>query len=503
MQYPSFVGGSYVSAAITADQEDTINWYVELMEVPGATTRATLYPTPGVTELADYVDGVGKAHFFEGSREFAVVGGSFIEIDSAGSTTLRGTVATGTAPATICSNGPQGGAEATDTGEIFITAGGSINSDGVGTGGNGYIFNLKTNVFSQVRTGATFQGGMLDGYFLALDADTNAFFISGLLDGLTWDASQFARRSSASDPWRALKVMNPYIYLLGQHTSSAWYDAGSSPFPFAEHPSGRIPYGVAAPFSPAIAEGSLYWLASTESGIGPVVRATGFTPKRVSTHPVDLAIDGYSDITDAVGDSYEEAGHRFYLLTMPTGKITWVYDERSRLWHKRGTWSSIDSTYGAWRPQFHAYAHGQHRMLDNFSGKIYSMSNTDTTDAGGEILRRVRRAPAMEFENKRLYYSRFELGLQRGLGLTSGQGSNPQVMMRISNDGGHTWGNERWASAGKLGDYNIRVEWNRCGMGRRRVFEIVMSDPIPWRITNAWVEMTSLPKGVNPQAAVA
>lgn len=65
----------------------------------------------------------------------------------------------------------------------------------------------------------------------------------------------------------------------------------------------------------------------------------------------------------------------------------------------------------------------------------------------------------------------------------------PQMMMRFSDDGGWTWGVERMGSAGKTGQYGTRVHWHRLGTARRRVFEVSVTDPVPWRITNAYVDV--------------
>lgn len=67
-------------------------------------------------------------------------------------------------------------------------------------------------------------------------------------------------------------------------------------------------------------------------------------------------------------------------------------------------------------------------------------------------------------------------------------GSNPEIMLRLSNDGGRTWITEQIRTIGKLGEYWHRVRWNRLGCARRRVFEVSVSDPIPWRLVGAYVE---------------
>lgn len=67
-------------------------------------------------------------------------------------------------------------------------------------------------------------------------------------------------------------------------------------------------------------------------------------------------------------------------------------------------------------------------------------------------------------------------------------GSDPRVMLRLSNDGGKTWITEPWRAAGKVGEFYRRVRWNRLGSARRRVFEVSVTDPIPWRITAAYLK---------------
>jgi hypothetical protein len=481
--YPQFIGGSHVSQSPVADHQRTVNWYVEKLEQPGGTTQLALYPTPGVRTLATAATTPGRAHFARAAREFAVIGTTYVEIDAGGTITERGTVAVDEYPATISSNGDGGG-------QNFVTS-----------GNNGYLHDLGTNAFTQVRTGATRLGAHLNGYFLTLDADTSTLFLSDLLDGTTWDPTQFAQRSIEADPWVSLAVQDRYLWLFGETTSEVWYDAGSFPFPFAPHPSGLVPFGCRAIFSPKVAAGALHWLAQTKDGPGQIVRAAGFSPEVISTAPVQVALAGYSSLSDAVGDAYQDLAHSFYVLSFPTAQATWVFDARDQVWHERGTWLSAESRYDAWRPCFHAFVFNQHRMLDRASGAIYDLSPAYGTDAEDRPLRRLRRGPTLWDDQQRLFVSVFELHLEPGLGLTSGQGSDPQVTLRISTDGGKTWSSERGRSAGQLGHYDTRVRWWRCGSGRAWVAEIVVSDPIPWRILGALIEVSGPTAQPGGQAA--
>jgi hypothetical protein len=68
------------------------------------------------------------------------------------------------------------------------------------------------------------------------------------------------------------------------------------------------------------------------------------------------------------------------------------------------------------------------------------------------------------------------------------QGADPQVMLRWSDDGGHTWSNEHWRSIGRIGEYGQRAIWRRLGMTmklRDRVYELSGTDSVKMVIIDA------------------
>jgi hypothetical protein len=70
---------------------------------------------------------------------------------------------------------------------------------------------------------------------------------------------------------------------------------------------------------------------------------------------------------------------------------------------------------------------------------------------------------------------------------------DPQVMLRWSDDGGHTWSNNHWRSMGKTGAYGTRVIWRRLGMTlklRDRVYEVSGTDQTKIAIMGAELIMS-------------
>ena len=481
MRYANFIGGSFPTQSPVWSGERTINWYVEAAETGGAKAPSALLPVPGVTTFATHAtQSPVRALWAQNDRCFAIIGTACVEVSSDGTLTHRGTVAVdvGTDPATITSNGDGGG-------QLLITSGGRL-----------YTMRLNGNFWKCANDWHTWEspfvmGAMLDGYFLALD-QTSTVWVSSLLDGETWDALGFVQRSLGPDRWVAMAVVGRDLWLLGEATSEVWYNAGTTTFPFAPHPSGLISTGCAAKWSLATAGDTLCWLASTREGTCQVVRASGLSVTPISPKALDYTLGTYSVISDAVGWTYQQAGHTFYVLTFPTANATWAYDLTTGVWCERGTWVSGTASYEAWRPQYHAFAFGTHLVGDRNAGTIYELSLTADTDAGGAEIRRVRRAPVLSNEAKRLFFHRFTLDLEAGLGVAGGDGADPQILLRYSNDGGKTWAEAGAASidSGAQGQYQTRAIWRRLGSSRNRVFELVASDPAPYKICDAYLALT-------------
>lgn len=104
-------------------------------------------------------------------------------------------------------------------------------------------------------------------------------------------------------------------------------------------------------------------------------------------------------------------------------------------------------------------------------------------------IRRLRQSPHLSDEQTWLFISSFQLDLETGRGVTTGQGIDPQIMCQWSDDGGHTWSEESWVSAGVQGAYQWRAIWRRLGKSRDRVWRVVVSDPVPWRFLDAYISV--------------
>ncbi len=471
--YPGFLGPAKKGQSFMAANELCINWYLEPNTSPGAPNPYWMVPAPGFNPFASVNEAPGRGAFYQRGRAFFVSGFAFYELLEDGTTTVRGTVDNDGLPATINANGDAGN-------QLWITS-----------GGTGYIFDLTSNVLSTEGVPGTTvsMGGFLSARFLYLDANTGAFYASALYDGTTWDAT-FVAQSQSGDPWRALVVTpDGLIRLLGESSGEAWADQGAQPFPFSKISNADIPFGIVSGFAWTV-DTAISWVAQNAHGPAVMVRATGYTPDRISTHAIEATIQGYADVSDCIAWNYEESGHFFTAFTFPTGGQTWVIDSATGLWSERAHWNVTTGTFSPSRVAWSIQAFGKTLVGDRLSGDIYEMSTAFQTDVDGAVIRRVRQPPRFSREQRRITVHELQLIIDTGQGTATGQGTDPQMMLRTSRNGGKTWGPERWESIGLGGEWDTRVVWTRLGDARNFVPQFVATDPVPFRIVDLEFDYT-------------
>lgn len=457
-----------------ATSERTVNFYKELIGTEGPQHKSALYPMPGfsVWNPTATADLGGRAALSIDSRTFVMMGAGLYQAFDTMSLTKLQTLVQDNNLAQMVYNGPTGG-------QLCIS-----------TGTNCYNYTIATNTLTTVLTGEATQVGMLDEYFLALNTVTGRLRLSNLNDGTTWDPTQFALRSAQPDPWLAMIINAPDIILLGEQTGDVWYDAGTSPFPLAARQGLTIPYGIAAPFSLAVTGGTVLWLTKNKDGVGLVVKMSGYDPQPINSLELATALSSYqrtSTISDAEATVFQLEGHTFYVLRFPSANHTWVYDLTTGVWTEAGKWNSLRGDYDVWAPRVHVYAFGRHLTMDNSTGTLSVMDITNGSELDGTAIRRLRRGPLLISENQRMPLRRFEVLVETGLGLQSGQGSAPTMMFRASFDGGKTFGNERAMGIGRVGQYRTRAFVTRLGSPRMWVPEVSISDPVPCRLIDAYL----------------
>ena len=478
-----FVGTSYEAPSIYQDAQECINFYAEIdpTKQPGSRGVVALYPTPGlVTQVTLAAGAVVRGMRALSGDQFliAVSGNKVYKVDLTMTATEVGTLTTSTGYVSISDN------ITTDNG---LTA-------YIVDGPNRYTWVAATNTFATLAasdgpwTGASVVD-VVDNYNIYNEPNTQNWGCTDL--GLASSSEAlYGSKDGSPDNLVTLIVDRRQVYLIGEVTTEVWTDVGNVitgivTFPFQRVPGTSAQSGCVSPFSVARFANSFALVARDTRGDSTIEIMDGYQYKRISTHAVEQSLVGYST-TDAVAYTYQIEGHEMYVVTFPSigNGLTWVYDLSTQQWHKWLSWDATAAVYKRHRSNCGAFFANMNLVGDYENGKIYSIEPAVYTDDNNPI-RRLRRAVHITTDLQRQYFEEFQIQFQPGVGLSTGQGDDPQAMLRWSNDGGSTWSNEHWTSIGKIGAYQNRAIWRRLGWSRDRIFEVAMTDPIKAVVVSA------------------
>ena len=323
----------------------------------------------------------------------------------------------------------------------------------------------------------------LDSFFVAcLAGDTGQFQVSNSYNGLVWDALDYATAEGSPDALVSIISDGGTLQLFGETTLEPWGNTGALDFPFFRIGSNTIEWGLAAEWSLVKYLDSLMFLRKNRLGQVQVCQQAGGQSVAVSTPEIDYEISTYTVVSDATAYGYMLFGHPFYQINFPSENKSWLYDGATKAWTKLEYGVNGDRHRGE---MLFTLVNNQY-VTDYENGKVYRISSEVYTDDGETIVREVVSRHQSTGELKGL--SQLWLEVEPGVALQTGQGSDPQIMLRISRDGGNEWGAENWRSIGKVGKYKHRAVWNRLGRARDWVFKFRFTDPVKLVITQAWAQ---------------
>jgi hypothetical protein len=528
-----------------------------LQRCPGIALKATVGTGPirGLWSLKNFLYVVSGDKLYKLNQSFLPVDGEegevllengfFVLLENGGTILLEPPpeeyvgIVSGTGPVSIADNGTQ----------IFIAA----NPDGYIYNTDTGVFQQITD---EDFPGAV-TVGYLDGYFVFNEPNSQRVWVTQLLDGLSIDPLDFASAEGSPDGLVSLIIDHREAWLFGTDSVEVWYNSGDPDFPLTRIQGAYNEIGCIAPYSVAKMDNSVFWLGADARGQGIVYRAQGYQAVRISTHAVEYAIQGYGNLADAVAYTYQQDGHTFYVLNFTDADTTWVFDAATGAWHERAGFRNGDFKRhrGNCHARFNGdpiVGDYQNGRLYAFNLDVYADAGHTQ-----KWLRSWRALPTGANNLNRTAHHSLQIDCETGVGLpgvdafdnpteitTETQviintetgapqlaanlgtnvpqdietqtcnnilgvvqdpglslaietspvvGANPQLMLRWSDDGGHTWNGERTVSMGRVGQYGTRAIFRRLGMTnklRDRVYEISGTDPVKVAIMGAELQLS-------------
>jgi hypothetical protein len=435
---------------------------------------------------------------------YCVSGNQWIKIEDDFTPTLLGPINTNSGPVSMADNG-----------SMLVLGDGSE---------KGYQTTLGQSDFGEINdptgsfTGTT-HWAYIDTYLLWAIPDS-VFFGSTLSDQLAFDTSFFAGKVSYPDNLKSLFINRREIFLLGDVKSEVWYNSGGTsqtPFAFSQLPGTYIENGIAAPYSIASHDITVFWLSRNLQGEGVVLSFRGYFASRISNHALEDAIRKMQKtvgISDALGFTYQLDGHLFYMLVFPRGNQTWVYDatqpDPTAAWHQECWTHPTRGTLDRSRINCMSFINGKlvagdwenntiyELDMDRYTDQVIADKETNTFEecpivcvrafphigaarmAGGQGL--------TEIDGRRIQFAAFRADMECGMGPVDSNGRPAQVSLRWSDDRGRTFGNALLQTTGMPGEYLTQPQWLGMGVARDRIFELSHNIAGPAALNGAWVD---------------
>ena len=316
----------------------------------------------------------------------------------------------------------------------------------------------------------------LDNYLVVNKVGSGQFYFCDFSGTpTTWLAADVFTAESNPDDIVSLYVNKGVIILEGEHNTEFWVNDWVSPF--SRLSGATIAHGAMAEHSTVFVNEVAYFFDARRR----LIKLEGSSPTPIDTS-FDETIQGFSTVTDCVGDYVTFNGHNWLLFTFPTEDRTLFYDLDFGYW---GEWSFWDSGINA-RKRFlggsycYARSWNQHLFGSFQVDKVLLMSDTTFNDDGADI-RFMKRTGYIDHglpgETKRVSWIRFRY--KTGVGIGVGGNTEPKMTLKWRDEGVSKWGNSRLMNLKASGNRNFNHTEPLLGSYIARQYQLECSEDVP------------------------
>jgi hypothetical protein len=318
--------------------------------------------------------------------------------------------------------------------------------------------------------------------FIYTVAGSGQFFFSQVGDATSINAANFSTAQTSPDPILEVATLADELYFFGSRSVEPWDFEGSLTAPFALAQGRTYSRGLAAQGSVVKLDNALFWIGDDLS-----VYRSGAVPQKVSTPFIDDVIrEGAAFIDQTYGFSVGVEGHRFYVVNLPLSG-SWAFDVATEEWAQWGSANPFQDDPTSFIGQCSAGEGAQIYVGSNIDGRVWILDPTNATDDG--VTKRVICSGAIWTEGGKQRLNSIGLQCVRGVGTPSAPA--PHVQMRLSKDGGRTWGVWLNAQLGAVGQYAYKAVWRGLGLISQPgvAIEFSVEDPVNFVVEGAaWNE---------------
>lgn len=373
---------------------------------------------------------------------FVVADDKLYQVNPDGSSAVRGTIP-GIGRVSITHNQITGG------NEVLVV-----------NGTSGYVYNTVSQALVQVTDPGypgAFVADYVDSYLVQIEPFRRFWFHSDLANALEYNTLDRYEAEASPDRMVTLIVFFREVWVFSERTTEVFVNTGASEGTFQRATGSVIEKGCAGRFAVGKTDSGLFWLGDD----GVIYRANGYTPERISTHPIESAIAGL-DLSACYTMVWEDEGHSVIYFAFPNGEC-FGYDASTGLWHRRQS-----QGLRGWRVGHLERWQGRYIAGDIYGGGLFEL-DWDTYTEGDDPLICERTSGTFADAQNELFFGTLELVLD------TGSADNHAVQVAYSDDFGRNFTNWKQRELGPIGQYGKRVRFHRLGKSRNRIWRIRVS----------------------------
>ena len=284
------------------------------------------------------------------------------------------------------------------------------------------------------------------------------------------------------------------LFLFGERSTEIHFNSGVGSPPF-ERIEGKIfTVGLGAKHSVANNDNFMYWVGDDRK----IYRSNGGLNENVSNNSIVHDLESFDKFDDGIGFTFSFENQNFYAITFKDAGTTWCLNESlgKNGWFKLSSminFAEDEKIHGIYTAFSAIECYNEILMplaisstVSNNTSRLMFLDINGFMNYDQNILRErtmsTISSDILGVKGERMQMSKFKLILEKGVGLISGQGVDPKIMIEASYDSGKTFGAGTWMKIGRMGENTVQAEWHSMKSFHDLTIRITTSDPVFYSI---------------------